>query len=326
MTHRIRFVPFAAAATATVLLAAGAATAQTYPAKPVRLVVPFPPGGGVDTVGRIVGQRLAEGLGQPVVVDNRAGAAGVIGTDAVAKSAPDGYTLLVCSPGNTSIAPSLYPKLPYAPERDLAGISILVRIANILVVHPSVPARNVKELVALAKARPGKLNYASGGTGTSLHLSGEMLRQLAGIDIIHVPYKGTAPALADLLGGHVDFFFSDPSVMPQVKSGKLRALAVTTAGRYVAAPDLPTMVEAGIPGYEAVNWYGLLAPAGTPREIIARLHAETVKVLGLADVRERLLGQGMEPAPSTPAELAAYLREDTARWARVVKAGNIKIE
>jgi len=306
--------------------AAPGAFAQAWPAKTVRLVVPFPAGGGVDAVGRILAQRLTDGLGQPVVVDNRAGAAGVIGSDSVAKSAPDGYTLLVCSPGNMSIAPSLYPKLPYAPERDFAGVSLLVRIANILVVHPSVPARSVKDLVALAKARPGKLNYASGGAGTSLHLSGEMLSQLAGIDIVHVPYKGTAPALADLLGGHVDFFFSDPSVLPQVKSGKLRALAVTTTGRYLAAPELPTMIESGIAGFEAVNWYALLAPAGTPKDIVGRLNAEAVKAIAAPDVRERLLAQGMEPASSTPAELAAYLRDDIARWAKVVRAGNVKVQ
>ena len=314
---------------AHVVLACGfasAVTAQTYPAKPVRIVVPFPAGGGVDATARTVGQKLAEQLGQPVVIDNRAGAAGTIGADHVAKSAPDGYTYLVAGPGAISVATLVFSKLPYVPARDLAPVSTLVTMPYILVTHPSVPARNAKELIALAKANPGKLNMASGGAGTGQHLAGELFNMMAGINMLHIPYKGTAPAIADIMGGHADLTFSDPSVLPQVKSGKLKAIGVSGTRRYEPLPDVPVIAQTGLPGYDAINWYPMMAPAGTPKEIIARMNSEVLKALKDATVRERLMSQGLIPAGNSPGELAAFIREDTKRWEPVVKATGVKLD
>ena len=300
--------------------------ADRWPSRPLRIVVPFPPGGGIDVASRVVGGLLSTALGQPVVIDNRAGAGGVIGTDAVAKSPPDGYSLLASTPGPTSIAVSTNPKLPYDPVADFAPVSMLAIGANVLVVHPSSPAHSVGDLIALARQRPGALNFGSSGIATSQHLSAELLKHMAKVDFAHIVYKGTGLALADLLAQRIDFMIADPSILAQVKAGKLRALGVTTARRYAGAPELPTIAESGFPGFEATNWYSLLAPAATPKEIITRLNAEVVRILGLPEVREKLLEQNIEAASSSPDELARYLKNDIAKWTAVVRDAGIKIE
>jgi len=304
----------------------GLCFAQPFPAKPVRIVVPFPPGGGVDALGRIVGERLSTLLGQPVIVDNRAGAGGAIGTDAAAKAPADGYTLLVGSSGTLSMAPSINPRLPYKPMEDFAPLTLGVVNSNILVVRNSFPAATLAELIALAQKSPGKLTFASGGVGTSQHLNGELFRLMAKLDIVHVPYKGTAPAVNDLIGGQTDMFFSDPSVVSLVKAGKLRALAQTSPSRSALLPDLPTIAESGVPGYSATAWYAFFAPAGTPAPILTRLSTDVVTALQAPEVKAKLAVAGMVPQPSTPQELAALLREDTQRWADVVKAAGIKVD
>ncbi len=313
-------------AVAVITTTAPLAHAQSYPVRPLRIVVPFPAGGGVDATARTVGQKLAEQLGQPVVIDNRAGAAGTIGADHVAKSAPDGYTFLVAGPGAISVATLVFTKLPYLPSRDLAPVSTLVTMPYILVAHPSVPAKNARELIALAKANPGRLNMASGGAGTGQHLAGELFNMMAGIRMVHIPYKGTAPAIADIMGGHADLTFSDPSVLPQVKSGKLKAIGVSGTKRYAPLPDAPVIAETGLPGYDAINWYPMMAPAATPKEIIARMNAEVQKALNDPGVRERLMTQGLIPSGNTPEQLAAFIREDTQRWEPVVKLTGVKLD
>ncbi len=310
---------------ALAVLATGA-LAQTYPSKAVRIVVPFPPGGGVDLTARTVGQKMADYLGQPVVIDNRAGAAGTIGAELVAKAPPDGYTLLVAGPGSVAVAPLLFPKLGYDPLRDLAPVTMLVTMPYIVITHPSVPAKNAKELIALAKANPGKLNMASGGAGTGQHLAGELFNVMAGIKMVHIPYKGTAPAIADIMGGHADLTFSDPSVVALVKSGKLKAIGVSGTKKYEALPGVPVIAESGLPGYDALNWYPLMAPAGTPKDIIAKLNAEAIRALAAPDVKDKLLAQGLIPTPMTPEQLGQYIRADYERWAKVVKAANIKLD
>ena len=313
-------------AVAMALGTSGAGFAQQYPAKTVRIVVPFPAGGGVDATARTVGQKLAEQIGHPVVVDNRAGAAGTIGADHVAKSAPDGYTFLVAGPGAISVATLVFSKLPYVPTRDLAPVSTLVTMPYILVTHPSLPVRNARELIALAKANPGKLNMASGGAGTGQHLAGELFNMMAGIKMVHVPYKGTAPAIADIMGGHADLTFSDPSVLPQVKSGKLKAIGVSGTQRYEPLTDVPVIAQTGLPGFDAINWYPMMAPGATPKEIVSRMNAEVIKALKDPGVRERLLSQGLIPAGNSPAELAQFIREDTKRWEPVIKATGVKLD
>ncbi len=312
----------------TLALAVGSlpAGAQSYPSKPVRIVVPFPAGGGVDLTARTVGQKLTDYLGQQVVIDNRAGAAGTIGAEHVAKSVPDGYTLLVAGPGSVAVAPLLFPRLGYNPLKDLAPITMLVTMPYIIVAHPSVPAKNARELIALAKAHPGKLNMASGGAGTGQHLAGELFNVLAGINMIHIPYKGTAPAIADIMGGHADLTFSDPSVLPQLQAGRLKVLGVSGNKRYPPLPDVPTVSESGLPGFDVVNWYPFMAPAGTPKELIARLNTEAVKALNSPDVRDKLMAQGLIPTPMSPDELGHFIREDYERWAKVIKAANVKLD
>ncbi len=303
-----------------------AAGAQNYPTKPVRIVVPFPAGGGVDLTARTVGQKLTDYLGQQVVIDNRAGAAGTIGAEHVAKSAPDGYTLLVAGPGSVAVAPLLFPKLGYNPLKDLAPITMLVTMPYIIVAHPSVPAKNAAELIALAKTNPGKLNMASGGAGTGQHLAGEFFNVLAGIKMIHIPYKGTAPAIADIMGGHADLTFSDPSVLPQLQAGRLKVLGVSGTKRYPPLPNVPTVNESGLPGFDALNWYPLMAPAGTPRDLVMKLNTEAIKALNSPDVRDKLMAQGLIPAPMSPEQLGQFIREDYERWARVIKAANVKLD
>ena len=303
------------------------ATAQAWPAKSIRMIIPFPPGGTTDIVGRIAAQKLGEALGQQVVPDNRPGAAGNIGTELVAKAPPDGYTLLT-APGSTlTIHPSLYAKLPFDPLKDFAPITIVAAVPNALVVHPSLPVRNVKELVALAKARPGQLNYASTGAGQSTHLSMELFKTMAGVNIVHVPYKGSAPAVTDLLGGHVSLMFDNmPSALPHVKAGKLRALAVSTTKRSPVTPEVPTVAESGLPGFEVSAWFAVLAPAATPREIVNRAHGILVKALQSSDVRERLSSQGAEPIGNTPEQFTAQMKRDLAKWAKVVRDANIRLD
>jgi tripartite-type tricarboxylate transporter receptor subunit TctC len=305
------------------MLGSGLVSAQDFPVRPLHLVVPFPPGGGLDTLARIVGPKVQASLGQPVIVENKAGAAGIIGVDYVAKAAPDGYILVVGSPGNMSVAPALNSKLPYKPLTDLAPLSMGVKIPTLLVVHPSFPANTVQELVTLAKASPGKYNFSSGGQGTALHLAGELFKIQTSTDIRHIPYKGTSPAITDLLAGQVNMMFSDPSVLQHVKAGKLRALAQTTATRAPSIPDLPTISESGVPGYSATNWYGFFAPAATPPAVIQKLNGAFVNALQQPDVVAVLRNGGMDVAPSTPAELSAFLREDMDRWARVIKTAGL---
>ena len=307
----------------------GAAPVQAqgqYPGKPLRLIVPFPPGGGTDTLARILGQKLADVLGQQVIIDNRPGAGTNIGAELAAKAPPDGYTVLM---GNIAhaINVTLYSKLAYDLVRDFTPVTLLASTPNILVVHPSLPVKSVKELIALSRARPGQLDYASSGGGSSAHLAAELFSNMAGVKMTHVPYKGGGPAVIALLGGQCSVgFATTPSVVVHIKSGKLRGLAVTTAQRSHSTPELPTISEAGVAGYEAGTWYGLLVPAGTPKEIVARLHAEATKLLKLPEVRERLDATGFEPIGNTPEQFAAYIRSEIEKWAKVVKASGARAD
>jgi tripartite-type tricarboxylate transporter receptor subunit TctC len=323
---RLRFLSVCAAALG---LVPAAVIGQTgFPAKPVRLVVGFPPGGTADILARVLAQKMAETWSQQVVVDNRAGAAGTIGANLVAKSAPDGYTLLMAALASQAIAPSLFAAVPYDAERDFAPVSNVAELALVLVVNPALPVKNVKELIALAKARPMQLNYGSGGNGSSQHLATELFSMQAGIRMVHVPYKGSPLVLGDLISGQLALSIDNPTtVLPQVRTGKLRALAVTSARRWPAAPELPTIAEAaGLPGFEVIGWFGVLAPAGTPSDVISKLNAEIVRVLKLPDVRQRLSDQGAEAAPSTPEQFGALIRSDTVKWAKVIKATGMKPE
>ncbi|MEA3152598.1 MAG: hypothetical protein QOK44_187 [Betaproteobacteria bacterium] len=300
--------------------------AQSYPAKPIRLVVGVPAGGTNDVVARLVAQKMSAQLAQQIIVDNRAGANGNIGAELVAKSPPDGYTLFMASIGVSSIHPSLYSKMPFDTLRDFAMISQLTSIPQIIVVHPSVPVKDVKQLIAYAKAKPGQLTFA-GGTGSSAHLAGELFKSMARVDMLHVPYKGSAPALIDLLGGQVAIVFDQiVTSLPHVRSGKLRALAVTTLKRSSVAPEIPTVSESALPGYSITTWHGLIAPIATPRDIISRLSSETAKALESAEIKEKFLAQGAEPTPSTPEQFRAFIKSETDKWASVVKAAGLKPE
>jgi tripartite-type tricarboxylate transporter receptor subunit TctC len=299
----------------------GPAEAQQYPTKPIRLVVPFTPGGTTDILARTVAQKLTESWGQQVVIDNRPGAGGNIGTEIVAKAPPDGYTLLMGTISTHAINASLYKKLAFDPVRDFAPITRVGTLPNILVVHPSLPVKSVKDLIALAKSQPGGLNFASSGSGTSLHLSGELFKMMAGIDMVHIPYKGSTPALTDLLGGQVKVMFDNmPSALPHVKSGKLRALAVTTAKRSPALPDLPTVAESGLAGFDVSSWFAMFAPANTPKDVITKLNGEIVKILNSGEVKEKLAQLGVDAAPTSPEDLAAFAKAETEKWGKVVKA------
>lgn len=303
-----------------------ASLAQSYPAKPVRIVAPFPPGGATDTLARVVAQKLTEALGQNFVVDNRPGAGGNIGAEVVAKAPADGYTLLMGSTAN-AINMSLYKKLPYDLGRDFAPITQVATVPNVLVVSPSVPARTMKELVSIARASPGKLNLASSGNGSVGHLSGEMLKQTAKIDIVHVPYKGSVPVITDLIAGRVDLAIESVlATLPHIRAGKLRALGVTSEKRSALLPRVPTMEEEGLKGFLSSGWSGVLAPAGSPTDVIFRLNSEIVKALGAAEVKERLLGQGAEPVGSTSAQFASFLKQDVARWAKLVQISGASVE
>jgi len=301
--------------------------AQNYPVKPIRIIVTFPPGGPSDFVARALGQKLTEAWGQQVVVDNRGGAGGVVGVEAAARANPDGYTLLQGQSGGMSINPALHPRLSYDPFRDFAPVSMLVVNPQMLVAHPSLPAKTVKQLIALAKSKPGQISYASAGYGSAQHLGMEMLKAMAGIDVLHVPYKGTGPALVDLFSGQVSLqFTSMPAVLPHVKAGKLNGIAVGSAKRSPAVPEVPTVAESGVSGFGFVACYGLFAPAATPGNIVNRINAQVVKLLGEPELSQRLAGQGAEPSPSTPEGLARYMREDHERWKKVIRAANIRVE
>ena len=298
-----------------------------YPSKPIRIVVPFPAGGTTDILARAVAQKLTDTLGQTVVVDNRPGAAGNIGAELVAKSPPDGYTLLMGTVGTHAINASLYAKMPYDHVRDFAPVILVAGVPNVLVVNPSVPANNVQELIAYIKANPGKVNFASSGSGTSIHLAGELFKTMTGLSMTHVPYKGSAPAVTDLLGGQVQLMFDNlPSALPHIRAGKLRALAVTSAQRASALPDVPTVAEAGLPGFEASSWFGLLAPAGTPKDVVAKLNAEVAKWLASPEAREKLAAQGAIAAGQSPDDFSRHIAAETTKWQKVVKESGAKVD
>jgi tripartite-type tricarboxylate transporter receptor subunit TctC len=301
--------------------------AQTWPVKPVRFVLGFPPGGGSDILGRIVAARMQEQMGQTVVIENRPGASGNIAAELVSKATPDGYTIYLAQIAAVAISPSLFPKLGYDPVRDFAPISLIATGPNVLVVHPSLPVKNVKDLIALARQQPGQMNFASVGPGSIQHLAGESFNLLAGVKTVHVPYKGSSPAGLDLMAGQVAFMFdSTPPIASFLKSGRMRALAVTTQKRSPLLPEVPTVAESGLPGFDFSTWWGLMAPAGTPRPVIDRLNAELGKALQHPDARERILGVGAEPKHTTPEEFGALIRSEIARWAKVIKAANVKVD
>jgi tripartite-type tricarboxylate transporter receptor subunit TctC len=306
---------------------AGSAWAQAYPNKPIRMVIPFPPGGGNDIIARFVARKLSVRLGQPVVLDNKAGANGIVGLTAVMQAAPDGYTLGIAAAGPMAVNPSLYDKLPYNPLTDFAPITNMVNYPLLLVTHPSVPAKNMQELIALAKAKPGSLFYASPGSGNSGHLAGELFNSLAKVNTVHVPYKGQGPAVADLLAGQVQMLYSSiPSVLAMVQQGRLNALAIGSAQRLASLPNVPTIAESGVPGYEAYSWIGIVAPANTPRDIVVRLNREIVEILKEKEAGEELLKQGAIPVGDSPEQFASYMKDEIAKWGAVVKSANIKAD
>ena len=303
------------------------AFAQAYPTRSIRLVVPFPAGGTTDILARAAAQKLTESLGQSVIVDNRPGAAGNIGADIVAKSAPDGYTLLMGTVGTHAINPGLYAKMPYDHVKDFVPVVLVAGVPNVLAVNPAFPVNSVAELIALAKSKPGTINFATSGSGTSIHLSGELFKTMAGVDMTHVPYKGSSPALTDLMGGQVQIMFDNlPSALPLNKAGKLRAIAVTSQKRAPVLPDVPTISESGLPGFEASSWFGVLAPTGTPAPIVAKINADVNKWLQSPEARDQLLAQGANAAGGTPEQFAAHIRAETEKWAKVVKASGAKAD
>ncbi len=301
--------------------------AQEYPSKPVRLIVPFAPGGGNDIVARAIAQQLSASLGRQFVVDNRAGAGGVVGAELAAKSPPDGYTLFLGGVGSHAVNPNLHARLPYDPVKDFAAIALIASAPSVLVVHPSVPARSIEEFTALARANPGKLNFASNGNGSSAQLAAVLYESMAGVRMVHVPYKGLAPALADLLSGEVQLMFSSMvAIVPHIRTGRLRALAVTGKKRSPLLPEVPTLDESGLRGYQAGSWYGVLAPAGTPLQIVTKLNAEIVQALQQPEIRERLAAEGAEPVGGTPAEFAAHIEAELARVRKILRDGAVRME
>jgi len=321
MSHAFRLF----CASLLLLLGFTFAAAQPYPNRPIRIVAPFPAGGGLDLVSRALGQRLSATLGQSIIIDNRAGADGMIGTEQVARATPDGYTLLISSTGPMVINPALNLKMPYDTLRDFAPITLVVVQPLCLVVHPSLPVKSVKELVALAKARPGQLNYGSGGIGNGAHLAGELFKTATGTDIVHIPYKGAAPAVVDLLAGQVHMMLNSiPVLLPHIRAAKLRALAVGNRSRMAILPEVPTMHEAGVAKFDANSWYGFFAPAGTPKEIVSRLNAESAKILRGQEMRDFLSPQGAEPIGNSPEEFSAHIKAELAKWAQAVKAADVK--
>ncbi|MCC6531559.1 MAG: tripartite tricarboxylate transporter substrate binding protein [Burkholderiales bacterium] len=309
------------------LLCAGAALAQTYPAKPIRIIVPFPAGGGADLWARLIGQKLAQAWGHNVIVDNRSGASGIIGTEASAKAAADGYTLLLGTTGTHTTNPVVFAKLPYDPVKDFAPLTNFVDTPFMLVVHPSLPAVSVKDVVALAKRNPAQATYASFGNGSSAHLAGELFKSAAAIDIVHVPYRGGAPAMADLMGGQVSMMFNSlPAVIPQVKAHRLRPIAIASSIRTKGLPEVPTFAEGGLPAVEAGSWYGVFAPAGTPSAVIGKLNAELVRMLQSAEIQQRLVVEGADAIGNTPEQFAAQVERDIAKWSKVARASGIRLD
>jgi tripartite-type tricarboxylate transporter receptor subunit TctC len=309
------------------LLATTSMAQSAFPNKPVKLIVPFPPGGGNDVIARVIGQKLSDRWGQPVVIDNRAGANGIVGLQALMQAPADGYTLAVGAAGPLAVNPSLYARLPYDPVKDFAAVTNLVNYPLLLVVHPSVPARTTRDVVALAKAKPGQLSYASPGSGNSGHLAGELFNTMAGVNTLHVPYKGQGPALTDLLSGQVQMLYSSiPSVINQVKSGQLKAIAVGSAKRLPSLPEVPTIAESGVPGYEAYSWVGLVAPANTPSDIVHKIYRDVSDILKQPDVADKLNQQGALPVGDTPEDFAQYIKVEVAKWGQVVRNANIKLE
>ena len=325
MSDEKRRLARAALACAALAVAAPVA-AQEYPAKPVRIIIGFPPGGATDLVSRLMAPKYSGLLNQPFIVDNRPGANGVIGSDLAAKAVPDGYSIHLATIGSLVLSPATG-KVPYDPLRDFAPISQAVALQNIFIVHPTLPARTLKDLIALARAKPGALNFASSGPASPGHLAGELFKSMAKVDLVHVPYKGGGPALTDLIAGHIEIFVAVISTAtPQVKAGKARALAVTGTRRAASLPDVPTVAEAALKGYEATNWYGYVAPAATPRPIIEQLHKATVTVLDMPDIRKALLDQGIEATPSSPEQFAAHIKSETGKWTKVIKAAGIRVD
>ena len=301
--------------------------AQTFPDKPIKLIVPFPPAGTTDLLARTLAQKLNEALGKSVIVENRPGAGGNIGAAVAAHASADGYTLLLATVSTHGINPSLYPNMPYDAVKDFAPVAFIARVSNVLLVNPKLPANSTKELIALAKAQPGKLMFASSGNGTSLHLSGELFATMAQLNLTHVPYKGSAQALADVLSGQVPFMFDNlPSALPHIKAGKLRALAVTMTKRIPQLPDVPTVAESALPGFEAVSWFGVLAPAKTPPAVVAKLNAEINKIISNTEMRQRLVEQGTEPAVMSPEQFAQHIKDEIAKWGKVVKASGATVD
>jgi len=312
---------------ALVAPASVAEAAEAYPSKPIRLIVPFSPGGPADVLARVVGDKIGASMGKPVVVDNRAGAGGNIGMALGAKAAPDGYTLVLAPAGNLTVNPSLYRNVPYDVARDFAPVPVVAAVPNILVVHPSIPAKNLTEFIAYAKSHPGQLNFSSPGAGSGAHLAGELFKSVVGADMVHVPFNGIAPAVTAVLAGDVQLMFAGaPAVLQHVRAGKLHALGVASLKRIAGAPDLPTLSESGLAGFDVTSWYSIVAPAGTPPEIVARLQREIDKALREPDVREKLAGLGAEPIANTPAEFAAMIKTETAKWSEIVKSAKITIE
>jgi tripartite-type tricarboxylate transporter receptor subunit TctC len=322
---RTALLPFFILAISMVLGAA--ACAQSYPVKPVRWIVPLPPGGSTDLISRMIAQKLADAWRMQVVVDNRPGAAGTLGLGLAAKSPPDGYTIVLAQTGNVAIAPGLYPRLAYDPVKDLAPVTQVLSTPMILVAHPSLPVKGVGELVALARAKPDTITYATGGSGGQVHLSFALLASMAGIKMVHVPYKGVGPALVELIGGQVAISLTSiPPAMPHIAAGKLRALGVSSARRFKSLPEVPTIAEAGVAGYEVSVWYGVMMPAGTPRELIARVNTDIVRILGQPEVQERFSGEGGDMVAGTPEAFGAYIRAEIARWTKVITETGVKVD
>jgi len=306
---------------------ASLARADDYPSRPIRFVVPYPAGGPLDTVARLLGQKVSESMKQPIIVDNRPGAGGNIGADFVAKSAPDGYTILMGAVATHAINPTLYSHIPYDPVADFMPITQVASTPNVLVVNPSVPAKDVREFIAYAKANPGRLNFGSGSTGSAGHLAGELFKTMAGVDMTHVPYKGAGPAMQDLVAGQIQLMFDNlASSLGQIRAGKVRALAVTTAKRTSLAPELPTIAESGLPGFDINTWFGVFAPAKTPQPVVDRLYTEFTRALAMPDVRQKMIDLGAEPVGNKPAEFAAYIRSEKDKYARVIRASGAKVD
>jgi tripartite-type tricarboxylate transporter receptor subunit TctC len=312
---------------AALALATAAAFAQTYPTRSIRLISPFAPGGGTDITSRAIAPKLTSAFGQQVIVDNRGGAGGMVGVEIAAKAPPDGYTIVIGTIGNIAVNPSLYTKMPYDPQKDLVPIGQVANALNVLVVHPSLPAKTVKEFIAIAKQRPGALNFGSSGPGATDHLAGEVFNVMAGVKMVHIPYKGGAPAMLDLVAGQVEIVFSTmATAIGAIQGNRIRAIAMTGNQRYERMPQIPTIAEAGLKGFEVNNWYGFFAPAGTPKEIVTRLHTETAKALAMADTKTRLLDAGIIGTSSTPEQFNAYIQAETKKWAKVIKDAGIKAD